>query len=193
MKHNFLSHLELPKQMEHELPSISFERELAEHAKLRGQELQRSILPDYRYYAKALDDVCVAIWREHDRMFNLEMTSPNDQNFSHELYARWSFGAVDDYPARSLSAVARHMAWRLVPLAKWAGIQLGDMSFGFYIEQQCRQWADEADFVFHILEGKPLTRTNALSQIALIKPVRERAAGYIHATLAEIRKYGLLD
>lgn len=186
MKHNFLKSLDLPKSLQHQLPSIRFESGLADHDNLRGHELRDRNAPDYAYYATELSWVLNSSWRRHDGCLDLELCDPAAPDFPDEYYRHWSFGATEDYPARVLGSIAFLFGWRLVPYARWIAKKIGDQSVAHYVEQHCRQWAEDADVVFHLLEGRRINRENAMTQKALIMPIRQRANKLIALTLQNL-------
>lgn len=188
MKHNFLKSLNLPRTQVRLLPTVRLEEGLCDWETVRSKELERVDLPDYRYYLRQLYSVTSNRWEWHDRMFDLEQTQIESEE-DEVCYARLSFAALDEYPARILGSVAYQMGYRLIPYARNVAKRVGDPSLAHYIELHCRQWAEEADVVFNILEGKKLNARNAASQIALIAPVRQRARTLITLIGDELADY----
>lgn len=186
MKHDFLKSLELPKTFAHQLPSIRFESGLSDHNNLRGHELAGSNIQDYQYYGDETAWFFESSWRNHDARLYLETQNPEASDYCPEYYDAWSFDAIGDFPARVLGSIAYSLGWRLVPYARWVGKRVGDQSISHYVEQHCRQWAEDADTVFHLLQGQKINRRNAPTQKALILPIRQRAERLIRLTLNDL-------
>jgi hypothetical protein len=180
---NFLKPLELPKRLRHDLPSTRFDDGLSTWEQLRGDELKCATPPNYDYYARVYREHMTRAWGTHDGAFMAEhLQDIDDQDAG-------TFDALGSQPARVLGVTARLLGWRLVPLARWAGVKLRRPDLPNYVENRCREWCATADACYRILARQKLTRINLESQVAIIRPLRNEARELEMRTLGELELY----
>lgn len=175
---DFLRPLELPKRFKRDLPTVRFDDGLSMWESLRSHELDEPQPPSYAYYAHVYREHVGGAWLIHDHAFAAERS----QEF-------WTFAKLGDFPPRALGVVAYELGWRLVPLTKWAGKKLRRPDFPNYVENHCREWCASADTSYRLLAAQKLTRKNLESQIATIRPLRQRARDLEILVLRELEMY----
>jgi hypothetical protein len=180
---SFLNSLELPKRLQRDLPSTRFDDGLSSWEQLRGNELKSDSPPNYEYYARVYQEHIAGAWGNHDGAFLAESMQDMDDN------NRGTFEALGDQPARVLGVTAHLLGWRLVPLARWAGVKLRRPDLPNYVENHCRDWCAAADACYRILAPQKLTRKNIESQLAIIRPLRDEARRLEMGTLGELELY----
>jgi hypothetical protein len=72
---------------------------------------------------------------------------------------------------------------------KWAGKKLRRPDFPNYVENHCREWCASADTSYRLLAAQKLNRKNLESQIATIRPLRQRAKDLEILELRELETY----
>jgi hypothetical protein len=156
-------------------PYHGFIRGMNEWEEMRGHELMTATGPSYNYYPEALVQVL---------------------NYLRTACAQINDGTVDrqwgDSPTTYLEVAAYKLGWRLVPFARWVGVQLSRPEIPVDVEAACLSWARKADILWEHLMGMPTARRAKAPEAALVAKQLNEAHGYALRTFDRAWQYGEL-
>lgn len=179
----------LPRGAKTSLPTAQFQSGLLEWEKIRGHELDDPRrMPSYGYYLTTL--------ARH--MKCIENDFQVAESYRHDLRTKRRSGGTpyDSWantpPTRTLEFLAYKLGWRLVPLARWAGVKLDQPAIPRDVEAACRDWAQRADTAWIQLKQMPAMIRRRGSHKVVVMPLLNEAHILRNHVRGELMKYSEL-